>query len=289
MPAKAPIHPWEKTNAPWMRIHIDFAGPFLGKMLLIIYDSFNTFCKLNGIKHLTIASYHPSSNDAVERSVQMFKISLKKIIEGKEVKELNTTLQRFLLTYRTTQHSQTHMSPAELLFNRKLNTRLNFVKPILTDTIASHKDNFCRFHYYSKNLSQFYPGDRVWNRDHGKVNTTWIESQVVKKISDIMYDVKLDCNNSIIQQHVDQLLYMPVIDDIYDSNKQHQPGSRIETEKEFQGKNEHELVVAEPKTNLNSNIQENPIDFIPKETATLQTENEQLKYTNSPITNNTTD
>ena len=48
---------------------------------------------------------------------------------------------------------------------------------------------------------------------------------------------------------VDQLLYMP-IDDIYDSNKQHQPGSRIETEKERQGKNEHD-VVPEPKTNLN--------------------------------------
>ena len=40
MPAKAPIHPWEKTAALWMRIHIDFAGPFLGKMFLIIYDSY---------------------------------------------------------------------------------------------------------------------------------------------------------------------------------------------------------------------------------------------------------
>ena len=34
-----------------------------------------------------------------------------------------------------------------------------------------------------------------------------------------MYHVKLDCNNSIIQQHVDQLRHMPVIDDIYDNNK----------------------------------------------------------------------
>ena len=34
-------------------------------------------------------------------------------------------------------------------------------------------------------------------------------------------------------------------------------------------KNEHELVKPEPKTNLNSDIQESPIDLIPKETATL--------------------
>ena len=40
----------------------------------------------------------------------MFKTSLKKIIEGKEVKELNTILQCFLLTYRTTPHCQTHTS-----------------------------------------------------------------------------------------------------------------------------------------------------------------------------------
>ena len=61
--------------------------------------------------------------------------------------------------------------------------------------------------------------DRVWIRDYGKVNTKWIEGQVVKKISDVMYDVKLDWNNSTIQRHVDQLRYMPVIDDVYDSNK----------------------------------------------------------------------
>ena len=64
-----------------------------------------------------------------------------------------------------------------------------------------------------------------------------------------MYDVKLDCNNSIIQRHVEQLRYMSVIDYIYDSNKQHHPGSRIETEKKCQGKNKHEIAVSEPETN----------------------------------------
>ena len=42
------------------------------------------------------------------------------------------------------------------------------------------------------------------------------------------------------------------------------------------------------KTNLNSDIHESPIDLTHKETATLQTENEQLKHTNPPITNNAT-
>ena len=34
-------------------------------------QEFNEFCKVNGIKHLKIAPYHPSSNGAAERSVQI--------------------------------------------------------------------------------------------------------------------------------------------------------------------------------------------------------------------------
>ena len=30
-PAAAPLHPWIWPDAPWKRIHVDFAGPFLGK------------------------------------------------------------------------------------------------------------------------------------------------------------------------------------------------------------------------------------------------------------------
>ena len=84
---------------------------------LLANQEFNTFCKLNGIKYLTIAPYHHLCNGAAERPIQTFKTSLKKVIEGKEVQELNTILQCFLLTYRTTPHCQTHTSPAELLLN----------------------------------------------------------------------------------------------------------------------------------------------------------------------------
>ena len=251
-----------------MRIHVDFAGLFLEKMFLIIYDSYSkwidaipmtnitssavidclrsTFsihgipyfivsdngpslvseefkknCKLNGIKHLTIAPYHPSSNGAAECSGQTFKTSLKKIIEGKPVKDINAILQRFLLTYRTTPHCTTHTSPAELLFRRKLNTRLSFINPSLLNTINSHGDNFRKFHHYSKGLRQFYPRDKVWIRDYRKVNKKWIEGQVIKKISDVMYNVKINCSNLIVQKHVDQLRYMPLIDGFYEENDKH--------------------------------------------------------------------
>lgn len=38
-PAVAPLHPWEWPATPWSRIHADYAGPFQGKMFLIVVDS----------------------------------------------------------------------------------------------------------------------------------------------------------------------------------------------------------------------------------------------------------
>ena len=31
-PVSAPLHPWMWPSKPWVRIHLDFAGPFEGKM-----------------------------------------------------------------------------------------------------------------------------------------------------------------------------------------------------------------------------------------------------------------
>lgn len=38
-PAAAPLHPWIWPTKPWQRIHMDFAGPFLGKSFLIVVDA----------------------------------------------------------------------------------------------------------------------------------------------------------------------------------------------------------------------------------------------------------
>ena len=38
-PPAAPLHPWVWPDAPWTRIHIDYAGPFLGKMFFVVVDA----------------------------------------------------------------------------------------------------------------------------------------------------------------------------------------------------------------------------------------------------------
>ena len=38
-PTTAPLHPWQWPSEPWSRIHIDFAGPYLGHTYLVIVDA----------------------------------------------------------------------------------------------------------------------------------------------------------------------------------------------------------------------------------------------------------
>ena len=38
-PKAAPLQPWKWSARPWQRIHVDFAGPFLGTMFLIVVDA----------------------------------------------------------------------------------------------------------------------------------------------------------------------------------------------------------------------------------------------------------
>ena len=39
MATTAPLHPWIWPDTPWRRVHVDFAGPFQGKMFFIMVDA----------------------------------------------------------------------------------------------------------------------------------------------------------------------------------------------------------------------------------------------------------
>ena len=38
-PQVTPLHPWSWPSKPWTRIHLDYAGPFMGRMFLLIIDA----------------------------------------------------------------------------------------------------------------------------------------------------------------------------------------------------------------------------------------------------------
>jgi transposase InsO family protein len=42
-PPKATLHSWPPATKPWERIHIDYAGPYMGKQFLIVVDAFSKY------------------------------------------------------------------------------------------------------------------------------------------------------------------------------------------------------------------------------------------------------
>ena len=88
-------------------------------------SEFAVFLKKNGIRHVCTPPYHPASNGLVERAIQTFKESMKRLRSG----SVDTRLARFLLKYQVTPHSTTGVSPAELMMGRKLRTQLDLLHP----------------------------------------------------------------------------------------------------------------------------------------------------------------
>ena len=83
--------------------------------------TFRNFSFANGIKHVTGAPHHSSTNDQAERLVQSFKEGLKADKSGRTFQH---KLHRLLLTYRSAPHATTTLSPAQLLLGRNVRTRL---------------------------------------------------------------------------------------------------------------------------------------------------------------------
>ena len=46
-PSPVPLHPWEWPNRTWTRIHVDYAGPFMGKIFLVLIDAHSKWMECN--------------------------------------------------------------------------------------------------------------------------------------------------------------------------------------------------------------------------------------------------
>ncbi|XP_057209277.1 uncharacterized protein K02A2.6-like [Triplophysa rosa] len=53
MPCQAPLHPWQWPSKPWDRIHVDFAGPCEGHMILVVVDAHSKWPEVQLMKSTT--------------------------------------------------------------------------------------------------------------------------------------------------------------------------------------------------------------------------------------------
>ena len=247
-PSSAPLHPWEWPGKPWVRLHVDYAGPFLGKMFLVIVDShskwievfpmnqstsqatieklrqtfaihglpeilvsdngtcftselFETFLKNNGIRHLRSAPYHPSTNGLAERAVQVLKRGLKKMTGG----TIETRVSRFLAAYRVTPQTTTGLSPAELMFNRKIRTRFDLAKPCVEQRVRVRQEQQKLHHDHRNSRPEFLVGDSVNVKNFG-TGPKWLAAIVARKTGPLSYEVELLETGQVQRRHLDQMI-----------------------------------------------------------------------------------
>lgn len=56
MPPKFRNHHWEYPKGPWERIHVDYAGPVAGKMLLVVVDAYSKWVEVKATNSTTTAA-----------------------------------------------------------------------------------------------------------------------------------------------------------------------------------------------------------------------------------------
>ena len=245
-PTKDHLHPWEWPQQPWVRVHVDYAGPFLGKMFFLVVDAhskwlevaivnsatstntidnlrmmfsthglpevivsdngsvfsskeFSEFTCRNNIRHIRTPPYHPSSNGQVERAVQTFKDAM-----GKESSEtLQTRVARFLFHYRTTPHTTTGISPAELMMGRRLRTHMSCLLPDTASRVANKQES--QKQYYDRNTKpskQLVEGQIVLTRDFSGSKTRWVRGRIKHGSGPMSYSIDME-DGRTIRRHVD--------------------------------------------------------------------------------------
>ena len=246
-PAKAPLFPWEWPEEPWKRVHLDFAGPFMGRMYLIAVDAhskwmevkvmnkitasdtilelrdifsalglpdmivtdngptftssdFRSFMSHNGIKHVTVSPYHPSSNGLAERGVQTFKSAMIKIKTG----SIREKVCKFLTRYRCTPHSTTSLTPSELMFGRNIKTHLDLLHPGLHDTVTKQQRAQKLQHDRHAIDREISVGDNVFVRNFSSLGSKWLPGVVIESTSPLSFRVKTN-SHGIVRRHQDQI------------------------------------------------------------------------------------
>ncbi|CAB0008407.1 unnamed protein product, partial [Nesidiocoris tenuis] len=164
-----------------------------------VSEEFEQFCKNHSVTHIKSTPYHPRTNGLAERAVRTFKDRLKN--EKGNRWQILEKVDEFLFTYRSTPHSTTGRSPAELIFGRRLTSPFDLLKPDLKRKQDQALWNQRCNRGEEKQVRKFKEGDNVMVKCQASKN--WTNGVVVKRTGPMSYEVLAD--GRLLKKHVDQL------------------------------------------------------------------------------------
>ena len=161
---------------------------------------FSQFCHTNAIRHILVTPYHPASNGLAERAVQTFKQGFKRMKDG----TLTDKIARFLFSYRTTPQSTTGITPAELLMNRKLRSRLDLLKPDLAKRVTEKQEKQKSAHDYHAAHHFFQVGDEAYVKNFRSYGPKWLSGRITQCTGPVSVRVELP-GGFVVRRHYDQV------------------------------------------------------------------------------------
>jgi transposase InsO family protein len=158
---------------------------------------FTRFCKGNGIRHTASTPYHPRTNGLAERAIQSLKQALKKMDKSEPLWD---NISRYLLEQHTTPHTTTGVAPAEVMFKRRLRTRLDNLIPRTEDHVIKRQEQI----QGGRPIPQFAQNQRVFVREFprraGAAN--YIPGVILEQTATYTFRVQLE-DGSIVYRHAD--------------------------------------------------------------------------------------
>ena len=168
-------------------------------------DEFGSFLKSQGIKHVRSAPYHPASNGLAERFVQSLKQALN--ASKDDGRSLEHRLHDYLLTYRSTPHATTAVSPASLFLHRSLRTTFDLLRPNTESRVLGRQASQKVDHDKRAKVRDFSVGQAVLARRF-QSGHDWVPAQVVEVLGPVTYSVETQ-DGQIWKRHADQLKEIP--------------------------------------------------------------------------------
>ena len=162
-------------------------------------QEFTNFLQQNGISHSKSPPFHPASNGLAERAVQTFKNALKRMKSG----SIYTKLSRFLLTYRTTPHTTTGVSPAEMLMGRKLRVKFDLLRPDFRSKVMEKQIDQKHYHDQRAKVRNFTEGDKVYVRNYSH-GPKWLSGTITDKTGPLSFVIRLS-DGRVVRRHSDQI------------------------------------------------------------------------------------
>ena len=238
MPAKE-YASWSWPTGPWQRIHIDFAGPFMGKMFLVIVDAYSRFLEIVPMDRATstgtiaamqrvLGIFGLPSHVVSDNGAQFTSEEFKRFLKANGILHTctapghpatNGLAERYVGYFKSklrAMGSQGNLQTTlyRFLFSHRTTPLANGKTPaeLLLNRqprtrfdLLKH-DNKSTVDAFERNLGrtpEFRPGDAVFTLNFGVHGAKWVPGHIVTARSALSYEVQVQ--DAIWKRHRNQL------------------------------------------------------------------------------------